>query len=129
LEHKEEEPDEPEVPAPVTEKAPIEPAVPSVSQNKVPTPPSAATPAAPERKDNPVQGLASTSARRFEFVGGSSQKFWEISVAGTAFTVRFGRIGTSGQCQTKTFANEGKAKQEAARLIAEKLKKGYVEKN
>jgi hypothetical protein len=30
---------------------------------------------------------------------------------------------------TKTFADEGKAKQDAAKLIAEKLKKGYVEKN
>ncbi len=86
-------------------------------------------PAAPEKKDSPVQGSVSTSARRFEFIGGSSQKFWEISVTGASFTVRFGRIGTAGQNLTKTFADEGKAKQEAAKLIAEKLKKGYVEKN
>ena len=41
--------------------------------------------------------------------------------------MRFGRIGTAGQSQTKTFADEAKAKREAENLIAEKLKKGYVE--
>src|SRR5262249_46781245 len=45
------------------------------------------------------------SVRHFEFIGGSSRKFWEISVAGNSFTVRFGRIGTPGQSQTKTFAD------------------------
>ena len=66
--------------------------------------------------------------RHFEFVGGSSRKFWEISVSGNSFTVRFGRIGTAGQSQTKTFADEAKAKIEAELLIAQKVKKGYVEK-
>jgi hypothetical protein len=45
-----------------------------------------------------------SSVHHFEFVGGSSKKFWEISIAGNSFTVRFGRIGTAGQSQTKTFA-------------------------
>jgi predicted DNA-binding WGR domain protein len=61
-------------------------------------------------------------------VGGSSQKFWEISQSGASFTVRFGRLGTAGQSQTKTFADEARAKREAVHLIAEKLKKGYQEK-
>jgi predicted DNA-binding WGR domain protein len=69
-----------------------------------------------------------SSVHRFEFVGGSSKKFWEISIAGNSFTVRFGRSGTAGQSQTKTFADETTAKREAETLIAEKLKKGYVEK-
>ena len=43
--------------------------------------------------------------------------------------VRFGRIGTAGQSQTKSFANDAKAQHEADKLIAEKLKKGYVEKS
>jgi predicted DNA-binding WGR domain protein len=71
--------------------------------------------------------LAATSARRFEFVGGSSRKFWEIVVSGNSFTVRFGRMGTAGQSQTKSFPDEPRAKREADSLIAEKLKKGYVE--
>jgi len=65
----------------------------------------------------------------FEFTGGSSRKFWEIILDGNEFAVRFGRIGTLGQSQTKRFADEATAKREAEHLIAEKLKKGYVEKN
>ena len=65
--------------------------------------------------------------RRFEFVGGSSAKFWEISVNGNDVTVRYGRIGTSGQEQTKSFSDAEKAKKHAHKLIAEKTGKGYVE--
>jgi predicted DNA-binding WGR domain protein len=72
---------------------------------------------------------SSTTARHFEFIGGSSQKFWKISLAGNSFTVRFGRIGTAGQSQTKSYADEARAHREAESLIAEKVKKGYVEKN
>jgi predicted DNA-binding WGR domain protein len=67
------------------------------------------------------------SARRFEVVSGSSRKFWEITFSGCSFTVRFGRIGTTGQIQTKRFSDEAKAKQAAEDLIAQKLKKGYAE--
>ena len=67
--------------------------------------------------------------RRFEFVGGSSSKFWEITIAGNSFTVRFGRIGTVGQLQTKSFADDAKAQREGENLIAEKLKKGYIERS
>ena len=35
--------------------------------------------------------------RYFEFIGGSSAKFWEVVVSGNEVTVRFGRIGTEGQ--------------------------------
>ena len=66
--------------------------------------------------------------RYFEFIDGSSRKFWEISLPENSFTVRFGRIGTPGQSQTKSFADEAAAKREADKLIAEKVKKGYVEK-
>jgi len=73
--------------------------------------------------------LSPSSMRHFEFVGGGSSKFWEMSISGNSFTVRFGRIGTAGQTQTKTFADDAKANHEAEKLIAEKLKKGYIEKS
>jgi predicted DNA-binding WGR domain protein len=66
--------------------------------------------------------------RRFEFVGGSSAKFWEIAVEGKDVTVRFGRIGTAGQEQTRSFADPDEAQQHAERLVAEKTGKGYVER-
>ena len=75
----------------------------------------------------PAAPATPSSVRRFEFVGGSSQKFWEISISDNSFTVRFGRIGTAGQSQTKTFADQEKAQREAEKLIAEKVKKGYAE--
>ena len=41
--------------------------------------------------------------RRFEFVGGSSAKFWEIEIIGCDVLVRYGRLGSFGQSQTNLF--------------------------
>ena len=68
-----------------------------------------------------------TSTRRFEFTEGNSKKFWEIGQNGSEMTVRYGRIGTQGQTQTKTFADDARAAREVQKLIAEKVKKGYTE--
>jgi predicted DNA-binding WGR domain protein len=62
--------------------------------------------------------------RRFELVEGTSNKFWEISLEGTTFAVCFGRIGTAGQTQQKSFDSAEKARDEHDKLIAEKQKKG-----
>ncbi len=65
--------------------------------------------------------------RHFEFSEGSSNKFWEIDLQGDSFVVRWGKIGTAGQSQTKSFASEAKAQAEHDKLVAEKLGKGYQE--
>lgn len=65
--------------------------------------------------------------RHFEFVEGNSAKFWEISSEGSEVTVRFGRIGTEGQTQTKSLADDEAANRHVEKLIREKTKKGYVE--
>lgn len=62
---------------------------------------------------------------RYELVEGTSNKFWEIDLSGSSFTVRWGRIGTDGQSQTMDFANGEKARVEHDKLVAEKRKKGY----
>ena len=67
------------------------------------------------------------SPRRFECVEGTSSKFWEVAVHGTAVTVRFGRIGTTGQTQTKSLASDAAAKKHTEKLIGEKSRKGYRE--
>jgi uncharacterized protein (TIGR02996 family) len=81
----------------------------------------------------PGGGAASASAeggaRYFEFVEGTSAKFWEVTVAGSSCTTRFGKIGTAGQSSTKAFGSPGDANKEANKLVAEKTKKGYVEKS
>lgn len=65
--------------------------------------------------------------RYFEFVEGTSSKFYEVSTEGNAVTVRYGRIGTEGQSQTKTFADADAAAKHAEKQIASKLAKGYRE--
>jgi len=66
-------------------------------------------------------------SRRFELVDGNSNKYWEIVVSGAEHTVRFGRIGTDGQAKTKSFGSTAEAEGDAAKLVREKLRKGYVE--
>ena len=65
--------------------------------------------------------------RRFEYVGGTSSKFWEISRLGSEVTVAFGRIGTNGQRQVKDLGSEAAAIVHVDKLVAEKVGKGYVE--
>jgi predicted DNA-binding WGR domain protein len=50
-----------------------------------------------------------------------------VQVNGKEVVVCFGRIGTSGQTQTKSFADEAAATQHADKMVKEKLGKGYRE--
>ncbi len=65
--------------------------------------------------------------RTFELSDAKSHKFWNIDVQGKSFTTTFGKIGTAGQSQKKTFKDAAAAQAEAEKLIKEKIKKGYVE--
>ncbi len=65
--------------------------------------------------------------RRFEFVDGGSDKFWEITANGTEVTVRYGRNGTNGKTSTKSFPDRAAAEKHAEKLVGEKMGKGYVE--
>ena len=65
--------------------------------------------------------------RRFEFVSGSSAKFWEITNNNREVTVRYGRIGSNGQTQTKSFTSDAAANTHALQQINSKLAKGYCE--
>jgi predicted DNA-binding WGR domain protein/cell wall assembly regulator SMI1 len=62
---------------------------------------------------------------RYALIEGTSSKFWEIELKDRSFTVAWGRIGTKGQSQTKTFPSSERAKREHDKLVAEKVKKGY----
>lgn len=56
---------------------------------------------------------------------GGSHKFYEVIIKDSELTIRYGRIGDTGQTQTKTYPSPEKAKAEATKKINEKLKKGY----
>lgn len=60
-----------------------------------------------------------------EFVGGSSAKFWEGSVKGSEFHVRYGRIGAAGATQIKSFDSPADAQAAYVKVMEQKLKKGY----
>lgn len=64
---------------------------------------------------------------RYEFYlqDGRADKFWTVETGGNTLTVQFGRAGTSGQTQIKSFASEAEAERVCAKLIAEKRGKGY----
>src|SRR5262249_48493172 len=85
----------------------------------------------PDAKPSPPADArvpVTTTARRFELVEGSTSKFWQVLRDGCSVTVRFGRIGTGGQAQTKDFATAEAASGHAAKMIEEKLAKGYRER-
>ena len=54
------------------------------------------------------------------------KKFWEAAIETNKLIVRFGRSGTKGQTQIKTFADETSAEKEKNKLVKEKMLKGYV---
>ena len=83
-------------------------------------------PPAPKKGAHPTMPEP-TATRRFEFSDGKSNKFWSIAAQGKEVTVNFGRIGTTGQTNVKSFADEAAAAKHVAKLVEEKLGKGYRE--
>jgi DNA ligase-1 len=75
----------------------------------------------------PEISAASNGPRYFEFVDDGSAKFWEIATDELSCTVRYGRIGTAGTTQTKTFTNDAALQKHYDKLVAEKMGKGYTE--
>ncbi len=61
------------------------------------------------------------------YQNGTSNKFWNIEVSGKSFTVTYGKSGTAGTSNTKTFDSQEACLKEATKVLNEKLKKGYVE--
>jgi uncharacterized protein (TIGR02996 family) len=88
----------------------------------------APAPAPPPPATTPGPAPAAVSKRTFEFSDASSHKFWNIELAGERLTVTYGRIGSAGQTQLKSFPDEARARKEHDKLIQEKLGKGYEEK-
>ncbi|MEM7136264.1 MAG: WGR domain-containing protein [Myxococcota bacterium] len=68
---------------------------------------------------------AAKGTQRFELRSGTSNKFWEVTVRGSSYTVKFGRIGTEGQAKTKSLDSRAAARETADKLIASKRAKGY----
>ncbi len=65
--------------------------------------------------------------RSLRFEQGGSRKFWCATLRGTELSVSYGRIGSTGQTNLKQFESAERARREMDKLVAEKLRKGYVE--
>ena len=65
--------------------------------------------------------------RHFIYQDEKSHKFWAVEQQGNELHVSWGKVGTNGQNQVKSFADAAAAEKAKLKLIAEKTKKGYVE--
>jgi uncharacterized protein (TIGR02996 family) len=88
---------------------------------------SAPKPAAKAAAPKPASASGKPGARYFEFIEGTSSKFWEVLVDGTTLKTRYGKIGSGGQQTIKEFESKADAAKELDKLVHEKTKKGYTE--
>lgn len=70
---------------------------------------------------------ATTEYHYLEYIGGTSYKFWEVNRKGGNVEVRWGKIGSRGQTQNKSFASDYDAQRFVSDKLSEKLGKGYVD--
>ena len=68
-----------------------------------------------------------TERRELIFSDSKSNKFWNIELNGSDYTVNYGRVGTKGQTNTKSFDSADDAKADYDKIVAAKLKKGYAD--
>ncbi|MFC5834563.1 WGR domain-containing protein, partial [Nonomuraea insulae] len=68
-----------------------------------------------------------SAGRMLTYVGGGSEKFWEVRQDGAELNIRHGRLGAAGREQVKSFGSAAAAAEAAGKLVAEKLRKGYTE--
>ena len=73
-----------------------------------------------------IPGFEGLQFERVEFTDAISNKFWEAATQENKLIIRFGRIGTKGQVQLKSFENTEKAIKEKEKMLREKLGKGYM---
>lgn len=55
-----------------------------------------------------------------------SHKFYEVLLENTRLNIRYGRIGDTGQTQTKSFSSTQEARVDAEKRLREKRNKGYT---
>jgi predicted DNA-binding WGR domain protein len=109
--------------APATKVAPV----PATTARPAKAPATAPAPA-PTAPAPAVAGGGKPARRRFEFVEGTSNKFWEVWVDGNSMYTQYGRIGSAGQTTVKNYPDEAAARKAMEKIIGEKVGKGYIEK-
>ncbi len=100
------------------------PAAPPVA----PVAPPAAKPAASPAPASPMASLAGikTFGEKVTFVGGGSDKFWQVGIFGKYVITQWGKNGTEGQQAIKEMPTAMEAAKEAGKMLAAKEAKGYT---
>ncbi|TCD11118.1 WGR domain-containing protein [Pedobacter frigidisoli] len=80
-------------------------------------------------KSEPIIGYEQLIFDRLVYSDMGSNKFWESATEESKLIIRFGRIGTKGQVNIKTFSSPEIAQKEREKLVKEKLGKGYKIQN
>ncbi|MBI5160606.1 MAG: WGR domain-containing protein [Micrococcales bacterium] len=113
---------------PVTPPAPpAGPAPHAAVHPPAPTPPTVAVPVLPPSALAAPAGAHPGLPCYLELSEGAHHKFWRVDVQGMTYVVTFGRIGTRGQTQIKSFTTVEEAVAEAHHMADSKRRKGYRE--
>lgn len=74
---------------------------------------------------NVLPGFEDAIFERLVFKDEQSNKFWEVAIHGNKLLVRYGKVGSKGQVQIKSYDDVWKAAGEKEKMIREKKSKGY----
>ena len=61
--------------------------------------------------------------KHLKYIDGTSDKFWQIEATDTTYTVVYGRNGTSGTAQTKSFSSNQECLKAAENYWPKKLRR------
>jgi len=82
-----------------------------------------------EKKIESIQKQNDGHFERYEFIEGTSNKYWQIAITDTTVIVQYGRIGGLPQANVKTFPSFEEALNEKNDMARKKLNKGYRKVN
>jgi len=70
---------------------------------------------------------ARKTTRKLVLSDDKSNKYWNIKLSGSSYTIDFRRVGSLGQTQIKAFQSKVQAEEAFDDMVESKLKKGYVD--
>lgn len=79
-----------------------------------------------DAEDREYRQQRASNYKYYTYTRGTSNKFWAYEIVGNTLYTRWGRIGSTGQTNSKTYRSSWDARGEAARLQMSKINKGYT---
>lgn len=76
-----------------------------------------------------IEATNESQAAITKLISADGEKFWEVAQNEMQLQIRFGKSGTKGQVEIKTFENEEQANFAKEKYVEEKLQEGFKETN